>query len=123
MTTVMQATFVHGSPYVYFTVFDGDPIIITKAVDGPEKGTFYEFDNSLGIWTDVAGIRNNFLVTGEPGTAFSNISGNNITITKPTDDADTEFTVSYLPTLNGIPGMIWSIILPVELEMKLLKSI
>ena len=105
MTTVMQATFVHGSPYVYFTVFDGEPIIVTKAVDGPEKGTFYEFDNNLGVWTDVAGIRNNFLVTGEPGTTYSNIASNNITITKPNDATTyTAFTVSYLPTLEGIPG-------------------
>ena len=105
MTNIMWATFVHGSPYVYFTVFDGDPIIVTKAADSGEKGTFYEFDNNLGVWTDVAGIRNNFLITGEPGTTYSNIASNNITITKPNDGtAYTAFTVSYLPALEGIPG-------------------
>ena len=101
----MWATFVHGSPYVYFTVFDGDPIIVTKASDGNEKGTFYEFDNNLGVWTDVAGIRNNFLITGSAGTVFSNISSNNIEITKPDNgEAYHSFTVSYLPIIDGIPS-------------------
>ena len=105
MTNIMWATFVHGSPYVYFTVFDGYPIIVTKAADSGEKGTFYEFDNNLGVWTDVAGIRNNFLITGEPGTTYSNIAGNNITITKPKDGtAYTAFTVSYIHALEGIAG-------------------
>ena len=95
----------HGSPYVYFTVFDGDPIIVTKASDGNEKGTFYEFDNNLGVWTDVAGIRNNFLITGSAGTVFSNISSNNIEMTKPDNgEAYHSFTVSYLPILDGMPS-------------------
>ena len=111
MTNIMWATFVHGSPYVYFTVFDGDPIIVTKQLIA-EKSTFYEFDNNLGVWTDVAGIRNNFLITGEPGTTYSNIASNNITITKPNDgSAYTAFTVSYLPALEGIQEMTWLIIL------------
>ena len=104
-TNIMWATFVHGSPYVYFTVFDGDPIIVTKASDGNEKGTFYEFDNNLGVWTDVAGIRNNFLITGSAGTVFSNISSNNIEMTKPDNgEAYHSFTVSYIPILDGMPS-------------------
>ena len=56
-TEVMEATFVHGSPHIYFKVFDGSPIIKTKSEDGGEKGVFYEQGNSIGVWTSVAGIR------------------------------------------------------------------
>lgn len=97
---VMDATFVHGSPYAYFKVYQGTALVRTKASNGGEKGIFYQQGNNLGIWTDVAGVRNSFLVTGEGGTNFSNISSNEITI----DSSSNEFTLTYLPTLSGVPS-------------------
>ena len=46
-TEVMEATFVHGSPYIYFKVFDGSPIIKTKSEDGGEKGYFMNREIAL----------------------------------------------------------------------------
>jgi len=97
---VMQATFVHGSPYVYFKAYDGDLVIRTLREDGGEKGTFYQQGNSLGIWTSVAGNTNNFLVTGEGTTTFSNITTNEITL----QNTAKEFTLTYLPHLGGVPN-------------------
>ena len=79
---VMEATFVHGSPYAYFKAYQGELVIRTLRTDGGEKGTFYEQGNSLGVWTNVAGNRNNFLVTGEGNTTFGNVAGNEITVSK-----------------------------------------
>lgn len=64
LSPVMQSTFVHGSAYVYLKAFEGDFIIRTLRSDGGEKGIFYEQQNSLGVWTNVAGNHNNYLVTG-----------------------------------------------------------
>ena len=99
-SAVMDATFVHGSPYAYFKVYQGSALIRTKASDSTEKGTFYSEGDNLGIWTDVSGVRNSFLVTGEGATNFSNIASNEITI----DSASNEFTLAYLPTLSGVPS-------------------
>ncbi len=97
---VMEATFVHGSPYIYFKVYDGKIVIRTLRDDGSEKGTFYHQDNSLGIWTSVAGNANNFLVTGEGTTTFDNITSNEITV----NNTANELTLTYLPSLNGAPA-------------------
>ena len=94
---VMEATFVHGSPYVYFKAYQGDLVIRTLRTDGPEKGTYYAQGNSLGVWTDVAGNRNNFLITGEGTTQFSNAGGNAITVSNATG----ELTLAYLPDAGG----------------------
>jgi len=99
-TDVMEATFVHGSPYVFFKVFDGNAILKTLREDGGEKGVFYEQGDSLGVWTDVAGNRNNFIITGEGVTTFTNPTSNNISINNSTG----EFTVTYIPQSSGIPG-------------------
>lgn len=99
-TAVMEATFVHGSPYIYFKVYDGEIVIRSLRDDGSEKGTFYNKDDSLGIWTSVAGNSNNFLITGEGTTTFDNITSNEITINNVTK----EFTLTYLPSLNGVPS-------------------
>ncbi|NHN36932.1 glucan 1,3-beta-glucanase [Pseudomaricurvus alcaniphilus] len=90
---VMEATFVHGSPYVYFKAHQGELVIRTKATDGPEKGTYYAQGNSLGVWTAVAGIRNNFLITGEGTTEFSDIGGNQIIVSNEAR----ELTLALLP--------------------------
>ncbi|WP_371375096.1 glycosyl hydrolase [Thalassotalea aquiviva] len=93
-TEVMEATFVHGSPYVYFKSFDGDIVLKTLRPDGGEKGIFYQQDNSLGVWTSVAGSTNYYLLTGEGETQFTNIEGNEIIIA----NSAKELTLSYLPT-------------------------
>lgn len=92
-TDVMEATFVHGSPYIYFKAYEGDLVLRTLREDSGEKGIFYDQGNSLGIWTSVSGNLNNFLVTGEGSTNFANISSNEITVTNATK----ELTLSYLP--------------------------
>ena len=97
---VMEATFVHGSPYAYFKVYAGNPIIKTKATNSAEKGTFYEYGNNLGVWTDVAGIKNYFVITGEGTTEFSSIDSNEIAFS----NSSNEFTVTYIPTLSGVPN-------------------
>lgn len=91
---VMRATFVHGSPYVYFDVLAGEMLLRTLRSDGGEKGTFYEQNNSLGVWTNVAGSANYFLVTGDAGTSFSNIESNEIRVSTNTGGV----TVALLPT-------------------------
>lgn len=95
---VMEATFVHGSPYIYFKAFRGQIIIKTKAIDSPEKGTFYQQGNSLGVWTSVAGNRNDYLITGEGTTSFSNVASNEITVTNDTN----EVTLTLLPPNGAI---------------------
>ena len=97
--SVMEATFVHGSPYLYVKAYQGEPVIRTLRADGGEKGTFYDQGNSLGIWTSVAGNRNNFLVTGEGNTTFDNITGNEITVS----NASNELTLTLLPQTSGTP--------------------
>ncbi|MFT7559179.1 MAG: endo-1,3(4)-beta-glucanase [Flavobacteriales bacterium] len=97
---VMEATFVHGSPYVYFQAYQGDLVVRTKATDGGEKGTYYSNANSLGVWTNVAGLRNNFLVTGEGETAYSNITGNEIVVSNTAK----AFTLTLLPGNAELPN-------------------
>ncbi len=97
---VMEATFVHGSPYIYFKAYQGEFEIRTLRVDGDEKGIFYNQGNSLGVWTNVAGNRNNFLVTGEGNTTFGNINGNVISVS----NTARELTLTYLPEVSGLPA-------------------
>ncbi|MCH5377211.1 MAG: glycosyl hydrolase, partial [Planctomycetes bacterium] len=97
---VMEATFVHGSPYVYVKAHQGELVVRTLRTDGGEKGTFYEQGNSLGIWTSVAGNHNNFLVTGEGATTFGNTAGNAITV----GNTANALTLTYLPQTQGVPG-------------------
>jgi len=96
---VMEATFVHGSPYIYFKAYAGDLEIRTLRSDGGEKGIFFNEGNSLGIWTNVAGNRNNYLVTGEGATEFGNVEGNVITV----GNATKALTLTYLPETAGNP--------------------
>jgi endoglucanase Acf2 len=97
---VMEATFVHGSPYVFIQAFQGQVVIRTLRTDSGEKGTFYNQGNSLGVWTSVAGNHNNFLVTGEGATTFGNITGNEITVS----NAANALTLTWLPQTQGVPG-------------------
>jgi len=90
---VMEATFVHGSPYAFFRVYRGELVIKTLTMNGAEKGVFYNKEDHLGVWTDVAGIRSNFIISGEGDTAFENIDSNQITI----KNASNEITITLLP--------------------------
>jgi endoglucanase Acf2 len=92
-TDVMEATFVHGSPYVYFKAYAGSLVVRTLRSNGPEKGTFYNQGNTLGIWTNVAGVANNFLVVGEGATTFSSTTGSEIGV----NNSAKELTLVYLP--------------------------
>ena len=92
-TPVMEATLVHGSPYVFFEVFAGTPVIRTKAASGAEKGVFHQAGNTLGVWTNVASIRNHFLIVGDGATQFSNTSAAETSFTP----ASNRFTLVWLP--------------------------
>jgi endoglucanase Acf2 len=89
----MEATFVHGSPYVYFKAYTGNLVVRTLRSNGSEKGTFYNQGNTLGLWTNVAGVANNFLVVGEGATTFSNTTGSEIGV----NNSAKELTLVYLP--------------------------
>jgi endoglucanase Acf2 len=96
---VMEATFVHGSPYVFVKAYQGSLVLRTLRTDGGEKGTFYDQGNSLGVWTSVAGNHNNFLITGEGATTFGDIGGSEITVS----NAANALTLTYLPQTQGVP--------------------
>jgi endoglucanase Acf2 len=98
-TAVMEATFVHGSPYVYFTALQGNLVIRTKSADGGEKGVFHQSGNNLGVWTEVAGNRNAFLITGHDATTFSSVNTNSIGV----NNGSKRMTVTWLPQLTGTP--------------------
>lgn len=97
-TPVMEATFVHGLPYVYFTALDGELILRTHAADGDQKGIFHRGDNTLGLWTDVAGNRHYFLLVGDESTRFSGVAGNEIRV-----GHGKQLTVALLPLSKGTP--------------------
>jgi endo-1,3(4)-beta-glucanase len=97
---VMEATFVHGSPYVFVSAYQGQLVIRTLRADGGEKGIFHDAGDSLGIWTSIAGNHNNYLITGEGSTTFGNIAGNEITVSNATN----QLTLTYLPQTAGIPS-------------------
>ncbi len=99
-TALMEATFVHGSPYVYIHVLSGNLVIKTLREDGGEKGTFETPTNTLGVWTSVAGNHNNYMITGQGDTTFSNTTSNVITASNATG----LFTLSYLPQADGLPS-------------------
>jgi endoglucanase Acf2 len=102
---VMEATFVHGSPYVYFKAYAGNLEVRTLRQDGVgEKGTFSTPSNMLGIWTNVAGAINNFLIVGEGSTSFPDLSDNADPMTMGTNgviNSAKEMTLVYLPHLTA----------------------
>lgn len=103
-TDVMEATFVHGSPYVYFKAYSGHLEVRTFRQDSGEKGTFSTGENVLGIWTSVASNANNYLVVGEGTTIFTDTSDSADPMTmgkvKITNSAN-EMTLVYLPHLQA----------------------
>jgi endoglucanase Acf2 len=104
-TDVMEATFVHGSPYVYVKAYEGNLEVRTLRQDGVgEKGTFPAQSNMLGIWTSVAGATNNFLIVGEGSTSFPDLSDSDDPMTIGTYgviNSAKEMTLVYLPQLTA----------------------
>ncbi|WP_051235535.1 glycosyl hydrolase [Marinimicrobium agarilyticum] len=98
---VMAATFVQGSPYVYLSVYRGDLLLRTHAPDGEHKGVFHQTGNTLGLWTDVAGQRNHFLLTGHGDTAFRGLHGREIRAVSKTS----HFTLTWLPVGEEEPTL------------------
>ena len=105
-TDVMEATFVHGSPYVYFKAYVGSLELRTLRQDGVnEKGTFSTGSNKYGIWTSVAGNANNYLIVGEGTTTFTDVSSSSDPMTMGSirvNNAAKEMTLVYLPSSS--PG-------------------
>jgi endoglucanase Acf2 len=104
-TDVMEATFVHGSPYVYFKAYSGNLELRTLRQDGVnEKGTFNTGNNMYGIWTSVAGKTNNYLIVGEGATTFTDVSASTDPMTMGSvrvNNTAKEMTLVYLPSLNA----------------------
>jgi len=94
---VMEAVFTHGSPHVFFKVLSGHLVLRTLRGDGGEKGIFLDAPQRLGLWTSVAGNRNDFLVTGAGDTSFEDIAGREITVKDDTG----QITVTWLPNDSG----------------------
>ena len=94
---VMEAVFTHGSPHVTFKVLSGHLVLRSLRGDGGEKGIFLDVPQRLGIWTSVAGNRNDFLVTGAGDTSFEDTAGREIRIKDDTG----QITVTWLPNDSG----------------------
>ena len=90
---IMEATFVYGSPYVFFEVFSGTPTLKTLRSNSGERGVWHEGGDSLGIWSNVAGHRNDFLIVGDAGTTFSGVETDTVTISAPGNS----FTLVWAP--------------------------
>jgi chitodextrinase len=95
----MRATFVHGSPYVFLNILQGELVLKTKAISGPEKGVYHQTENQLGLWTDVAGNRGTFLVVGEGDTQFFETDLQETRVQSSTG----QITVALLPTGDELP--------------------
>lgn len=94
-----EATFVHGSPYVYFTVHQGDLVLRTHGDDNAAKGIFQRDDTSLGIWTEAAGNRNYYLLVGPDATRFSEVDATSIRV----HNTSKQLTLALLPLTAGEP--------------------
>ena len=90
---IMEATFVHGSPYVFFEVYSGAPTLKTLRANSGERGVWHEGGDSLGIWSHVAGQRNDFLIVGDTGTTFSGVDTDTVMISAPGNS----FTLAWAP--------------------------
>lgn len=97
---VMAATFVQGSPYLFLSVYQGALQLRTLAPSGAQKGIFYRQDDTLGVWTDVAGRRNHVLLTGHGDTEFINTRSAQVTARSQTS----HFTLTWLPVADGAPS-------------------
>ena len=90
---IMEATFVYGSPFVFFEVYSGTPTLKTLRANSGERGVWHEAGDSLGIWSNVAGQRNDFLIVGDSGTTFSGVDTDTVTISAPGNS----FTLVWAP--------------------------
>jgi endoglucanase Acf2 len=96
---IMRATFVHGSPYVFIRVLKGQLEIKSKAASGAQKGIYYQAENELGIWTDVASNRATYLIVGDDGTEFTDIDSQSIGVISSTG----RVTIALLPVDAELP--------------------
>lgn len=100
---VMSATFVHGSPYLYLSIFRGDLLLRTAGETPtgpsaePRRGLFHKTGNSLGLWTEVAGRRNHFLLAGHGETEFSGAESSEVVAVS----RNSHFTLAWLPVEAG----------------------
>lgn len=94
---VMAATLVQGSPYIYISVYRGDLVLRTRDADGEHKGVFHQQGNSLGIWTQVDGKRNHFLLTGHDSLSVDDPHGREIR----TQGRNRHYTLTWLPTFDA----------------------
>lgn len=97
---VMTATFVHGSPYVYVEMIEGNLQLKTLREDGGEKGVYHQDTDSLGLWTSVAGNTNHYLISGDDNVEFNNASGNLVTV----ESASNSYTITLMPTTSTTPN-------------------
>lgn len=93
---VMAATLVQGSPYIYISVYRGDLVLRTRDADGEHKGVFHQQGKSLGIWTQVEGRRNHFLLTGHDTLSVDDPHGHEIR----TQGRNRHYTLTWLPTFD-----------------------
>ena len=78
---VMEATFVYGSPYVFFEVYEGSPVL--KMGNLATREIWHRGGNSLGITTDASGQTSHVLLIGDAGTVFGDIESDQIAISAP----------------------------------------
>ena len=78
---VMEATFVYGSPYVFFEVYEGSPVL--KMGNLATREIWHRGGNSLGLTTDVSGQTSHVLLIGDDGTVFGDIESDQIAISAP----------------------------------------
>ena len=97
---VMAATFVQGLPYVYLSVYRGELVLRTHAPQGDRAGIFHEEDDALGLWADVAGQRNHFLVSGQGAIRHERLSERDLQISSQTS----HFTLTWLPAGESAPS-------------------
>lgn len=97
---IMAATLVQGSPYIYISVYRGELRLRTLAADGEQKGIFHHEGNSLGVWTQVQGRRNHFLLTGHSDTEYQAVESRDITVT----GGNRHYTLAWLPDLEASPS-------------------
>lgn len=94
---VMAATLVQGSPYLYISVYRGELLLRTRDADGEHKGVFHQQGNSLGIWTQLEGERNHFLLTGHDAVQFRDPHSREITAR----GRNRHYTLTWLPSFDA----------------------
>ena len=77
-----------------------DNVARAQGTEGGEKGVFYQQDNALGMWTDVASNRGSFLIVGDGPTSFSGAESQTVQVNNPSQ----RVTVALLPVGSETPS-------------------